>query len=152
MTFWGSTIGNSWAGAVPTTSVLVSRPVNSKPYNDSFPSCNLFRKSFCRGTSVRYAYPINFAMQSIQIGLPLTSSMKTLAGCIFSNAMRSEIQFTPCPDQLSRKPFAITRVSISSLVARRRQRTYGCMRIICIKYELFLTFVYLPVCWASLLF
>ena len=33
----------------------------------------------------------NFTIQSMQIGLPLTSSMKTLAGCMSSNAMRSEI-------------------------------------------------------------
>ena len=33
----------------------------------------------------------NFTIQSMQMGLPLTSSMKTLAGCLSSNAMRSEI-------------------------------------------------------------
>ena len=33
----------------------------------------------------------NFTIQSMQIGLPLTSSMKALAGCMSSNAMRSEI-------------------------------------------------------------
>ena len=33
----------------------------------------------------------NFTIQSMQMGLPLTSSMKTLAGCMSSNAMRSEI-------------------------------------------------------------
>ena len=36
-------------------------------------------------------YQINFTMQSIQIGLPLTSSTNTLAGCISSKAMRSDM-------------------------------------------------------------
>ena len=40
------------------------------------------------GEEVNYK---NFTIQSIQIGLPLTSSMNTLAGCISSNAIRSEI-------------------------------------------------------------
>ena len=34
---------------------------------------------------------INFTMQSMHMGLPLSSSMKTLAGCMSSKAKRSEI-------------------------------------------------------------
>ena len=34
---------------------------------------------------------INFTMQSIQMGRDVTSSMNTLAGCISSNAIRSDI-------------------------------------------------------------
>ena len=33
----------------------------------------------------------NFTMQSIQVGLPVTSSMNTLAGCMSSKTNRSEI-------------------------------------------------------------
>ena len=34
---------------------------------------------------------INFTMQSMQIAFELTSSMNTLAGCISSSAIRSEM-------------------------------------------------------------
>ena len=38
-----------------------------------------------------YDYSLNFTMQSIQIGIDVIVSINTLAGCISSNAIRSEI-------------------------------------------------------------
>ena len=81
--------------AIPNKALVDDGSMNILGYHSVEDNLIRFKKSGdCHepvgviGEEVNYK---NFTIQSIQIGLPLTSSMNTLAGCISSNAIRSEI-------------------------------------------------------------